>query len=97
LAPENPYPTAINDAEETVKYVFENAKHLNIDFKKTVITGDSAGGHLTLVTALSLVDTPYQVAGIFPFHPVTQGASIHFRSHFLEDKYLMSRSGFTKT
>lgn len=91
LAPENKYPAAILDAYATVKYVYENAENLKIDYAKTVITGDSAGGHLTLVTALNLVDTEYQVAGIFPVHPVTQGATLDFRSHHSEDKYLLSR------
>ena len=90
LIPEHPFPAALDDAIFTVKYVYENSKNLKIDFSKTIMTGDSAGGHLTLVTALSLLNTKYQVAGIFPVHPVTQGVTANFRSHYSESKYLLS-------
>ena len=44
LAPEHPYPAAVDDCLETVKYVFDNAEELGIDQTKIVLTGDSAGG-----------------------------------------------------
>ena len=65
LAPEHLYPAAIEDCVEAVKYVFDNAEELNINNEKIVVTGDSAGGHLTLVTALNLIGTDYQLKGRF--------------------------------
>ena len=64
LAPEHLYPAAIHDCVDTVKYVFDHAEELNISKDKIVVTGDSAGGHLTLVTALDLVgQESYQLKG----------------------------------
>ena len=34
-------------------YIFENAHALGVDREKMVITGDSAGGQLTLSTAMA--------------------------------------------
>lgn len=53
LAPEDPYPAAVEDAVKSYKWLIENQK---IDPKKIVIAGDSAGGGLTLVTLIKLRD-----------------------------------------
>merc|ERR1712130_73237 len=91
LAPEHPYPAAIDDCLATVKYVFDHSQELNINPTKIVVTGDSAGGHLALVTALGLVGTEYKIKGLMPLYPVTQAASLQTRSNFAADKYLLSR------
>ena len=64
LSPEHQYPAAIDDCVESIKYVFDHAEELKINKSKIVVTGDSAGGHLTLATALVLVETEYQLKGI---------------------------------
>lgn len=46
LAPENPYPAAINDALGIIKWVVKNQEHLKSDNKKIVMAGDSAGSSL---------------------------------------------------
>ena len=53
LAPENPYPAAVEDAIKSYKWLIENQK---VDPSKIVIAGDSAGGGLTLVTLIKLRD-----------------------------------------
>lgn len=53
LAPEDPYPAAVEDVVKSYKWLIENQK---IDPKKIVIAGDSAGGGLTLVTLIKLRD-----------------------------------------
>jgi len=93
LAPEHPYPAAIDDCLETVKYVFDNAEDLNINKNKIVVTGDSAGGHLALVTALGLAfEEDYRLKGVVPVYPVTQGASVMTRSYEASDNYLISKA-----
>lgn len=91
LAPEHPYPAAVDDCLETVKYVFDNAEELGIDRTKIVLTGDSAGGQLTLVTALGLVGTDYQLKGIFPVYPATQSLHFGLKSMLDNDRYLLSK------
>lgn len=63
LAPENPYPAAVDDAVKSYRWLIENQK---IDPSKIVIAGDSAGGGLTLVTLIKLRDEQMKlpVAGV---------------------------------
>ncbi|MEO6870246.1 MAG: alpha/beta hydrolase [Ginsengibacter sp.] len=46
-------PDEINDLKRAVRFIRYNASNLNIDPKKIGITGGSAGGHLSLMIALS--------------------------------------------
>lgn len=50
LAPEYPYPTAIEDAKATINWVFAN-KHNFDGVEQVAIGGDSAGANLATVTA----------------------------------------------
>ncbi len=52
LAPEVQYPVQVNEAYEVLNYIYNNAELLNIDAKKIVIMGDSAGGNLATVIAI---------------------------------------------
>ena len=46
LAPENPFPAAIEDVNAVFTWVTENARAYNIDLDKICVTGDSAGAQL---------------------------------------------------
>lgn len=46
LAPETPYPGAIDDVMGTLDWMVENAEELGIDADKIAISGESAGGTL---------------------------------------------------
>ncbi|KAI5861151.1 Alpha/Beta hydrolase protein [Durotheca rogersii] len=46
IAPENPYPAAIDDVYATLLWLHENAASLNIDPARIVVLGPSAGGGL---------------------------------------------------
>lgn len=54
LAPEHRYPAAHDDAERAAILVRQHAGTLGIDATKITLAGDSAGGHIALVTALRL-------------------------------------------
>lgn len=47
LAPECPYPAAIEDACGTIHWVYDHADELGIDKERFMVAGDSAGGSLT--------------------------------------------------
>jgi len=55
LAPENPYPAALDDAIAAYKWLIEKERYRPQDI---IIAGDSAGGGLALATLLKIRDTP---------------------------------------
>lgn len=51
LAPEHPYPAAVEDGEETLRWIHRNARELNVDASRVVLGGISAGGNIAAAIA----------------------------------------------
>lgn len=49
LAPENPFPSALNDVYNVLLWVNDNAKSINGDKNKIALAGDSSGGNIMAV------------------------------------------------
>jgi acetyl esterase len=56
LAPELPFPAAVDDCFSAVRYVAEHAEQLKIHKSMIAVGGDSAGGNLAAVVALQARD-----------------------------------------
>ncbi|KAL9595081.1 MAG: hypothetical protein Q9219_006655 [cf. Caloplaca sp. 3 TL-2023] len=56
LAPENPFPTAVEDGVDAILYLLQNADRLGIDPHQLVMNGFSAGGNLAFSVLLRLND-----------------------------------------
>lgn len=56
LAPEHPYPAAVNDAYAALEWAAANAADLGGDQDRLIVAGDSAGATLATVTALKSRD-----------------------------------------
>jgi acetyl esterase/lipase len=66
LAPEHPHPAAVNDGASGYRWLLDQG----VEPANIVIGGDSAGGGLTVATALKLRDEGHpQPAGLLPLSP----------------------------
>ena len=79
LAPEHPFPAAPDDCEAAARWVATSPEALGREITGLVITGDSAGGNLTIVTTNQLVNEPADVPVIVqaPIYPVASDVSQH--------------------
>lgn len=57
LAPEHPFPAAVNDAIAAWRWVVDHTAALAIDADRIAVGGDSAGGNLATVVAQEMVRT----------------------------------------
>ena len=60
LAPEHPYPAAIDDAWAATRWVAEHASEINADASRLAVAGDSAGGTISAVIAQRVRDNADQ-------------------------------------
>lgn len=62
LAPEHPFPTAVNDAWDALQWLAQHAAALGADAKRIAVGGDSAGGTLAAVCAIQARDVALPLA-----------------------------------
>ncbi|CAF0923712.1 unnamed protein product [Didymodactylos carnosus] len=72
LAPEHPFPAGLDDCYKVTKYLFDHGKEFQIDQKRIVLAGDSAGGTFAAVLAQRLVDKDYSPKLQVLIYPIVQ-------------------------
>jgi acetyl esterase len=95
LAPEHPFPAATEDAAAVTRWVIENAASLGVDPHRVAVGGDSAGGNLSALTAITLRDDPIPLAFqllVYPAVDLTRAEASHrmFREGFILTEESMS-------
>lgn len=77
LAPEHPYPAAINDCHAALEWVVSNSEALRIDKSRLAIAGASAGGGLTAALSLLARDRgEIKIAFQMPLYPMLDDRNI---------------------
>jgi acetyl esterase/lipase len=74
LAPEYPFPAAVEDCASAYRWMVEVAKEIGGDHEKLFTVGGSAGGNLALSTALKIIDDGWsagRLEGVFALCPGT--------------------------
>jgi acetyl esterase/lipase len=83
LAPENPFPVAVEDSADALLYLIRSGSALHIDPLKLAVSGFSAGGNLAIASTLCLADhlwtlkesgknTPdHRIRAVATWYPVT--------------------------
>lgn len=68
-------PAAVNDVLRAVKWFIRNAKKYNVDSKRIIVTGGSAGGHLALMVGMTprsaKLGPPAKVAAVVNVYGIT--------------------------
>jgi len=93
LAPEHPWPAAPDDAEVAARWLADGPAALERGVTSLVLAGDSAGGALTIVTAMALRDRPARVPVItqWPIYPLTDTTRPYPSFAEFADGYLLTR------
>ena len=69
LAPEHPFPAAVDDCAAVVRWCFAEAGRLGIRSDATAVGGDSAGGNLAAAMTLLFRGTPHKLAAQLLVYP----------------------------
>ena len=85
LAPEHPFPSALDDCDAVLSWVVSHAGDLGIGEPKIVVGGDSAGGNLATVLVARSRERPYQgIRGQVLIYPITDSPQLS-RPSYIEN------------
>ena len=95
LAPEAKWPAAPDDCEAAARWLAESPAELGRNVTGLVLCGDSAGGNLTIVTAMALRDDPAAVPVIVqaPIYPAADMAKEYPSFNDFAEGFLLTRDG----
>ncbi|KAI1482329.1 alpha/beta-hydrolase [Daldinia eschscholtzii] len=78
LAPEYPFPTAVDDGADAILYIINNAAELRLDSNRIATSGFSAGGNIALTAPIRLSEhrkttklPEYRILAVATWYPIT--------------------------
>lgn len=93
LAPEHPFPAAVEDSLEAFRYVVDNAAELGADPAAIAVGGDSAGGNLAAVVAQLAVNFELPPpAFLLSIYPVTDLSVKRESYRLFSEGYLLTEA-----
>ena len=94
LAPEHPFPAAVDDCFAALQWVDTNAPDISVDPNRLAVAGDSAGGNLAAVTCLLAKQnkTKPQIAYQLLIYPDTRVATPPSKRPFGSGYFLDNRT-----
>ena len=92
LAPEHPYPAALEDCYAALVWMKDNAEELGIDTKRIVVGGQSAGGGLCAALTLLIRDRGGpEICFQMPIYPMIDDRNMTPSSHQITDPRVWNR------
>ena len=96
LAPEHPFPAAIDDCLAAVRWVVQHADELDVDPGRLALGGDSAGGNLAAIAARELnMSGDASVRFQLLVYPVTDGTMAHPSIDENAEGYFLTKATMT--
>ncbi|GAA3553721.1 alpha/beta hydrolase [Kribbella ginsengisoli] len=92
LAPENPFPAAVNDCHRATQWIAAHAVELGVDVARLAVGGDSAGGNLAAATTLLGRDSGPSLAAQLLVYPNTLYGSDTASMRAGDDPFLFNRT-----
>ncbi len=89
LAPEHPFPAAVDDAFESLRWLLSRAGSLGVDPGRIAVGGDSAGGTLAAASAIHARDQGIALALQLLIYPGTAGSQDSESHKRLASGYLL--------
>ncbi len=95
LAPEHPFPAALNDTLTALRWAQENAAALGADRLRVALGGDSAGGNLTAVAARLAAQGGFPPAAQLLIYPATDVPTPRASKEMFGEGFFISREDCT--
>ena len=91
MGPEHRFPTAINDAINSINWIVKNSLNFPINKEKIAVCGDSAGGNIAAVCSInSKINNGPKISFQALIYPSTHLGS-HYKSKEKYDGYILSK------
>ena len=92
LAPEHPYPAALDDCVDAFDAIVARAEELGLDPKRVAVAGDSAGGNLAAALSLHHRDAPVRPCAQILIYPVVDLSQARASTELFAEGFLLTRS-----